>query len=433
MRRHATLIAASLAVTLFAIFAVELLARTRPDAAVNTAESTFLWVAGATPAFPCGTDGRCGTDPDLAKLANVKRSFAFAPSSGTFRIVCIGDSTTAGWPYQPRGGYPEWLGEILRDVLPGGRVEVLNLGIHAWDGARLESVFTQALALRPEAVILRAGYNDYPNFLLRYPRGGALGRLRRDAVIFLLTHSAAYRRLTRGMVATNHRSFAVLAPGEEARLLDEHRARLTRLASSARSAGTVLIVLGLPSWSGFAPTYPGMRSLNDLAAANAGVARELGTHFVPLADLSRAGLFVDHVHSTSEGYRLTALAIARAMSSAGVPAPARAWRWDRLRPMSAQRRALGLEDPEYRMHLETALSIAYTGHGMREAAVEHMKAALLAATNPDAIPDELNHDSIGETAGVYREVFARLRREGRIVEPRGAANRKFTGLEPNPR
>jgi len=311
VRRIPSLIASAVIFVLAAL-AAERLARARPGAGPTSPESNVLWIAGYKPAFPCSADGLCRTDPELVRLANADRSFSFTASSGTFRLICVGDSTTAGWPYQPHGGYPEWLGEILRDALPGRRVEVLNLGVHAWDGARLESVFDQALSLRPGAVILRIGYDDYPHFHLRHPRGGAAGRAWRDIGLFLLAHSAAYRSLARAAAPVPRRGVDVLTPDEEERLLADHRDRLERLVRSARAAGTPLIVLGLPNWSRFARTFHGMPSLNALALTNAAQARALGAPFVPLTELSGRKHFIDHVHSNLEGYRLTALAIARA-------------------------------------------------------------------------------------------------------------------------
>ncbi len=59
-----------------------------------------------------------------------------------------------------------------------------------------------------------------------------------------------------------------------------------------------------------------------------------------------------------------------------------------------------------------------------------MEAALLAAPNSDMIPEELSDDPNGAAAGVYRDVFARLRRQGLVAEPVLPAHREFSGLAP---
>src|SRR5579859_7571462 len=196
MRRAAPRLVLALLAPLLAALAAEGLSRLVPGGSPTDTESALLWVAGGRPAFACSADGACWIDPGLARLDNPKPAFSRRPAPGTFRAACVGDSTTAGWPFHPRGGYPEWLAEILAAALPGRRVEVLNLGVHAWDGARIETVFDQALSLGPDALIVRLGYDDYQHFLLRRPRGGAWAAAALRARLFLLARSSVFRRLS---------------------------------------------------------------------------------------------------------------------------------------------------------------------------------------------------------------------------------------------
>ena len=50
---------------------------------------------------------------------------------GTVRIVVVGGSAAAGYPFGPRGGPAPFLRELLRDVAPGQRTEVFNCGVNA--------------------------------------------------------------------------------------------------------------------------------------------------------------------------------------------------------------------------------------------------------------------------------------------------------------
>ncbi len=419
-------------VPLAAALAAEGAARAWPGGAATDTESALLWVAGARPSFVCGTDGACRTDPGLVRLSNPDERFAALPSSGTFRVVCVGDSTTAGWPYQPRGGYPEWLALTLRAALPGGRVEVINLGVHAWDGARLESVFDRALNLRPDAILVRFGYDDYQHFLLRHPRGGTLGRAALTARLFLLAHSAAFRILSRGLGPAPRRGIvaapaARLTDAEEDLLVADHEARLRRFAARARAAGVPLVALGLPHWDGYAPTFFGVRALGRQERATAETARALGLPFAPLDEIP-LDRFLDIVHVDIEGERLVARDAARALAAAGLPEPAPLWRWSRVPPPAALEKELGLDEPSYRSHLELRLAHFFDSHGMTALAARHLAAALTAAPNGDAMPDEIRQYDGASLAVLYRETYARLRREGRTAEPVKPENRALAGL-----
>ena len=432
MTRLRTRLAAAVLVPVAAALAVEGAARVWPGGAPTDTENALLWVAGTRPAFLCGPDGACRTDPELVRLSNPDSRFSARPSAGAFRVVCVGDSTTAGWPYQPRGGYPEWLALTLRAALPGRRVEVVNLGIHAWDGARLETVFDQALGFAPNAVIVRVGYDDYQHFLLRRPRGGALGRAALALRMNLLAHSAAFRVLSRGLGPAPRRGIvaapaAKLTDAEEDLLVADHARRLRAFAARAKTAGVPLVLLGLPYWSDYAPSFFGTRSMRRQKDAAADAARELGLPFAALDELPLAR-FLDLVHVDIEGERLVARDAARALEKAGLPEPAARWRWDRVPSPAALEKSLGLDEPEYRAHLETRLARFFDMHSRNEMAAAHLETALAAAPNGDVVPDELRSYASASMNALYRGAFERLRREGRTPEPLKPENRALAGL-----
>jgi len=425
-------LAAAVLVPLAAALAAEGAARLRSGNAPTDTESALLWVAGARPAFVCGPGGACRTDPELVRLSNPDVIFGARPSSGTFRVVCVGDSTTAGWPYQPRGGYPEWLAPILTAALPGRRFEVLNLGIHAWDGKRLETVFDQALGFAPNALVVRVGYDDYAHFLLRRPRGGAFAAAALKLRLPLLEHSAAFRMLARGIgpaprLGIVARATTRLSDAEEKELVADHAERLRGFAARARAAGVPLVLLGLPHWDGFNPEFAGTRALALQAAETTRVARELRLPFAPLSELPSAR-FLDLMHVDAEGERLVALDAAKTLAAAGLPEPASRWRWDRVPPRAALEKRLGLDDPDYRAHLESRLALYFESAGLDARAAAHMTAALTVAPNPDLIPEELRGQGNPGMAALYRKTFAELRRKGRVPEPSNPINRAFAGL-----
>lgn len=363
--------------------AAELLARRLPGARLSSTELDLLWAAGRRAAFPCGEDGWCETHPELTRIDIPRARFSRAPSPGTFRVVAVGDSCTLGWPYHPRGGYPEWLGAALRDVLPGRRVEVLNLGVHGFDGERIDALFEEALALSPAAVLVRAGYNDYRQARLRRPPGGALGAAGQRARLFLLERSAAFRVASRGLLdgdggVARRPQIRPLPEQEKRAILAAHRVRVLSWAERARRSGTRLVLLGLPHRRvrGERASH-GLETVRRLHLETALAAREAGAVFVPLAELRERDLFVDPTHSTPEGYRLTALRAAEALAAAGV-SPADEWRWSRLRPARATAEALGL-DRDFTSMAEVEAAAAHVIMGDEEGAERLLSGALAAS------------------------------------------------------
>jgi hypothetical protein len=89
---------------------------------------------------------------------------------------------------------------------------------------------------------------------------------------------------------------------------------------------------------------------------------------------------------------------------------------------------LGLDEPSYRSHLELRLAHFFDSHGMTALAARHLAAALTAAPNGDAMPDEIRQYDGASLAVLYRETYARLRREGRTAEPVKPENRALAGL-----
>jgi hypothetical protein len=90
-------------------------------------------------------------------------------------------------------------------------------------------------------------------------------------------------------------------------------------------------------------------------------------------------------------------------------------------------RRLGLDEPEYRAHLETRLARFALVHGDPSGAARHMEAALLIAPNPDMVPAEEAGDAPAMRS-LYRETFARLAKAGRAAPPLQPANRAMAGL-----
>ncbi len=93
----------------------------------------------------------------------------FTPDYGAdeLRVVAIGDSCTFGKSVEEAETWPRQLERELQARLgPSRRVRVANLGVNGYSSRDYREVLeTQALALKPEVVIVGYCLNDFPNEL----------------------------------------------------------------------------------------------------------------------------------------------------------------------------------------------------------------------------------------------------------------------------
>src|SRR5262245_13523321 len=94
---------------------------------VLVAEDPFVGFAANVPLFveesPQGR--QMVTAPNKRGLFNLQR-FADPKPAGTYRIFCLGGSTTYGHPYDDRTSFPGWLRELLPCVDASQKWEVIN-------------------------------------------------------------------------------------------------------------------------------------------------------------------------------------------------------------------------------------------------------------------------------------------------------------------
>jgi tetratricopeptide (TPR) repeat protein len=92
----------------------------------------------------------------------MQEPFAAAPEPGVLRIIVLGESSAAGFPYPRNGSFPRHLREAIRMALPAGdSVEVVNLGIAATNSYAMWDLAREVAEKRPSAVLVYAGHNEY--------------------------------------------------------------------------------------------------------------------------------------------------------------------------------------------------------------------------------------------------------------------------------
>ncbi|MGI9140652.1 MAG: GDSL-type esterase/lipase family protein [Gemmatimonadaceae bacterium] len=99
--------------------------------------------------------------------------FAADKPDRAFRVFVMGESSAAGFPYPRNATFSRLLHDVLRDVLPGVQVEIVNLGIAATNTFAIADMAREVARQRPDVVLIYAGHNEYY---------GALGAASRESV-----------------------------------------------------------------------------------------------------------------------------------------------------------------------------------------------------------------------------------------------------------
>lgn len=78
-----------------------------------------------------------------------------------YRVFVMGSSIITGWPYPPHVSLSRILQQRLQDALPGKEVEVINLGVFAFNSYSLLDMMDEVLEQQPDVVLLYAGHNEF--------------------------------------------------------------------------------------------------------------------------------------------------------------------------------------------------------------------------------------------------------------------------------
>ncbi len=107
-------------------------------------------------------DGRAWLETAPARRQAFNRQrFAARKSPGTFRIFCLGGSTTYGRPYEHSTSFCGWLAALLPRIAPDTDWEVINAGGVSYASYRLAMLMEELAGHSPDLFILYSGHNEY--------------------------------------------------------------------------------------------------------------------------------------------------------------------------------------------------------------------------------------------------------------------------------
>ncbi|NOX89984.1 MAG: tetratricopeptide repeat protein [Calditrichaeota bacterium] len=98
---------------------------------------------------------------DIAVPELVPQKIPVAKAPNTVRILCLGGSTTAGFPFEVNINFPRFLQCYLKRALPFKQWEVINLGISAINSHTVRNMAPELLKLNPDIILIYMGHNEF--------------------------------------------------------------------------------------------------------------------------------------------------------------------------------------------------------------------------------------------------------------------------------
>ena len=89
------------------------------------------------------------------------QTFAKRKPAGTYRIFCLGGSTTYGRPYWDATSYSGWLRELLPVVDDSRQWEVINVGGISYASYRVANVMQELTQYEPDLFVVYSAHNEF--------------------------------------------------------------------------------------------------------------------------------------------------------------------------------------------------------------------------------------------------------------------------------
>ena len=307
---------------------------------------------------------------ELSELDNGLTVFLKRKEPGTFRIFCVGGSTTRGWPFHERLSYPFLLNLELKDLFPHKKIEVINAGTSATDSWSDVHLVRQIMNYDPNLILIYEGRNEVWNIPLHVGWRSWLLPLH----VWLLRNFYLYRHLCycsavipdfdhaqtiRDWVSQSSQGqWPALAIAG----LKKNLVKMTRESQKHHCAVIFLTQV----------IDPGEMDMTDI---NNAIRRVAYSENIPLIDLEKAFQQADPmgrkhfmlipgtpIHPNIPGYLFIAQFVARRLAQIGIIAPWKEWRWNQLKSNCDYLRELSVT-PKFmsRIYLRLAMQVRKMG------------------------------------------------------------------------
>ncbi len=89
------------------------------------------------------------------------QSFQVEKAANTYRIFCLGGSTTYGHPYDDATSFAGWLRELLPEWEPALQWEVVNCGGISYASYRVAKLMQELVEHEPDLFVIYTGHNEF--------------------------------------------------------------------------------------------------------------------------------------------------------------------------------------------------------------------------------------------------------------------------------
>ena len=189
-------------------------------------EDPFVGFVSNVPLFvpEMNSDGRqiLTTAANKQRYFNRQQFYQKKPT-GTYRIFCLGGSTTYGRPYNDATSFAGWLRELLPKADPRRRWEVINAGGISYASYRVARLMNELALYEPDLFIIYSGHNEFLEERSYGPLRDAPGAIKSTAALLARTRTwTAMRLLMKRMniVSSSKPDQSVRLTGEVDALLD---------------------------------------------------------------------------------------------------------------------------------------------------------------------------------------------------------------------
>lgn len=208
------------------------------------------------------TDGDVYLVTARNKLAHFNaQQFAKDKPDGTYRVFCLGGSTTYGRPYDDSVSFSAWLRELLPLADRSRNWEVINAGGVSYASYRVAALMEELAAYEPDLFVIYCGHNEFLEERTYRDIKQSPAALRRMTALLSHTRTyAAMESLLRPSAAVDGRH---ILPGEvnarldhtvgpsdyhrdeplRARILEHYEFNLMRMVEIAGSAGAKVLLI----------------------------------------------------------------------------------------------------------------------------------------------------------------------------------------------
>lgn len=273
-----------------------------------------------------------GVDPAALARAPDRLGCSASKPAGTIRIIVVGESTVAGFPFHGQLSFARLLEHAL-DAGGAGAVEVVNFGRAADSSDDVRESALAALALAPDVLLVSSGHNEFQASYVGALRDGIWPRVRAALRSLALVRAGQQREWRTAAAEEEARSpeavadAPFLAESEFARGAERYRANLLAIARAADRAGVRLALMTQVSNLAVAPCASSFRQLRD-PSARARYRRELmALQAAPApeapAELARRCAAADALIAEDAGVALAQFVAARCHAALGDDAAAR--------------------------------------------------------------------------------------------------------------